>query len=130
MKKRKKEKVKSRPDVQDSDRSSIGARLRTVREYLGLSQEQVAETLDVPRSAISLMESGKRGVDILELKNLAELYGYPVTHSTNASPEPTSVNDDVQHLARAAAKLTPSDLEELRLFASFLERRKESKEQS
>ena len=40
----------------------MGSRLRKAREYLGLSQEFVATQIGIPRQAVYLMESGKRGV--------------------------------------------------------------------
>ena len=46
------------PDDKDDDRKTLGERLREAREYLGFSQDQVATFLGVPRSALSLMETG------------------------------------------------------------------------
>ena len=43
----------------DDDRRIMSERLRKAREYLGFSQEEVAGYLDVPRSALSLMERGQ-----------------------------------------------------------------------
>jgi len=103
------------------DRKSLGARLREAREYLGLSQDEVAKGVGVPRSAISLIENGQRKVDALELKKLAELYQRPAadfTGDTDVIDAP--VPEMVQHLARAAAKLTETDRAELLRFAEFL----------
>ena len=58
----------------NDDRQSLGARLREAREYLGLSQDEVARVVSLPRPAVSLIESGQRKVDALELKKFAELY--------------------------------------------------------
>lgn len=60
------------------DPHTLGARLRQARENRGLSQQKVAEALQVPRPAISLMESGERAVTTLELSRLADLYGRDV----------------------------------------------------
>ncbi len=103
------------------DRKSLGAKLREAREYLGLSQDEVARAVGITRSAISLLESGQRKVDALELKKLAEMYQRPVAEFTGDvdvidSPMP----ETVQHLARAAAKLTEADRAELLRFAEFL----------
>jgi len=107
-----------------TDRKELGAKLREAREYLGLSQDEVAKAVGMTRSAISLIESGQRGTDALELKKLAELYQRPVVDFTGATdlidaPMP----ETVQHLARAAAKLTESDRAELLRFAEFLNAR-------
>jgi transcriptional regulator with XRE-family HTH domain len=116
------------PDVKDDDRKTLGERLREAREYLGFSQEEVATFLGVSRSALSLMESGQRKVDALELKKLAGLYKRPVGYFTGEEAEETSFGSDVKHLARKVAELAPDDREELARFADFLRARKQKKE--
>src|SRR5438105_1519930 len=91
-----------RPDVKENDRKTMGDRLRTAREYLGFSQEEVADYLGVSRSALSNIETGSRKVDALELKKLASLYKRPVTYFTGEEGEEPSFSDDVAHLARKA----------------------------
>lgn len=110
-------------DTDGVDRQKLGARLREAREYLRLSQDEVARALDVPRSAISLMEAGQRKVDAIELKRLAEIYQRPIAFFTGEAGEPAPVPETVQHLARTAAKLTDRDREELLAFAQFLQTR-------
>jgi transcriptional regulator with XRE-family HTH domain len=117
-----------RTDDKDDDRKSLGERLREAREYLGFSQDQVATFLGVPRSALSLMETGQRKVDALELKKLAGLYKRPVGHFTGEEDEDVSVGADVKHLARKVSELSPDDREELARFADFLRARKQKKE--
>ena len=75
------------PDPGDEDRKALGERLREAREYLGFSQDQVATFLGVPRSALSLMETGQRKVEALELKKLAGLYKRPVGYFTGEEEE-------------------------------------------
>ena len=110
-------------DTDGVDRQALGARLREAREYLRLSQDEVARALDVPRTAISLMEAGQRKVDAIELKRLAEIYQRPIAFFTGEAGDPAPVPETVQHLARAAAKLTDRDREELLAFAQFLQTR-------
>ena len=105
------------------DRLTLGARLREAREYLRLSQDEVARALDVPRSAVSMMETGQRKVDAIELKRLAEVYQRPIAFFTGEVGDPAPMPEAVQHLARAAAKLTDRDREELLAFAQFLQTR-------
>ncbi|WP_437661310.1 helix-turn-helix domain-containing protein [Sorangium sp. So ce1182] len=105
----------------DDDRKKLGQRLREAREYLGLSQEDVAKALNLTRSAISLIESGQRRLDALELKRFAEVYQRPVSELAGdveiSAYAPTPV---LAHLARAAQKLTDADRAELLRFAEFL----------
>ena len=64
-----KEQAKSSDD-ENVDRQKLGARLREAREYLGLSQDEVAKYLNIPRTALSHIESGQRRIDALELKKV------------------------------------------------------------
>ena len=114
-------------DDKDGDRKALGERLREAREYLGFSQDQVATFLGVSRSALSLMETGQRKVDALELKKLAGLYKRPVAFFTGEEAEDVSFGTDVKHLARQVSELSPDDREELGRFADFLRARKQKK---
>jgi len=80
-------KAKSAKD-EKVDRQRLGARLREAREYLGLSQDEVAKYLSIPRTALSHIESGQRGVDALELKKMAQLYKQPVVYFTEKANRP------------------------------------------
>jgi transcriptional regulator with XRE-family HTH domain len=117
-----------RSGPQDVDRQLLGTRLREAREYLELSQDEVARLLDVPRTAISLMEAGQRKVEAIELKKLAEIYQRPIGYFTGEAGGATApVPEAVQHLARTAAKLSDRDREELLQFARFLQARQPSR---
>jgi len=111
-------------DDKEEDRKALGERLREAREYLGFSQDQVATHLGISRSALSLMETGQRKVDALELKKLATLYKRPVGHFTGEVAEDFTFGADVKHLARQVSELSPDDREELGRFADFLRARK------
>jgi len=102
----------------NKDRIILGKRIRETREYIGLTQQQVAETLSVPRSAISGIETGKRKVTAEELNSLANLFKHPVSHFLGEEPD---VPDDVAVLARTAENLSENDRKELIRFAKFLE---------
>lgn len=106
------------------DRKSLGARLREARLYRGFSQEEVAKYVGVSRSSISLMESGSRKVDTLELQKFAELYASRIDDLVYDEPPPAGDTKGITMVARAAAKLSPSDQEEVLRFAEFLQARK------
>jgi transcriptional regulator with XRE-family HTH domain len=112
------------------DRKSLGVRLREAREYLGLSQDEVAKAVDLPRSAVSLIENGQRKIDALELKKFAELYQRPVGEFTGDVEATAPLQASVQYLARAAAKLTEADQAELIRFAEFLSTKTAASRQS
>ena len=57
------------------DTQRLASRLRSARLSAGVSQEQAANELGLPRPAISLIESGNRNVSAIEITKLARLYG-------------------------------------------------------
>jgi transcriptional regulator with XRE-family HTH domain len=113
----------------DADRQMLGERLKEAREYVGLKQEDVAKKLGIPRSALSNIEAGSRKVDAIELAQLAKLYQRPVAWFTGEDSNGAShkMLEEVTHLARAAATLSPQDRAELARFADFLKSRARTK---
>ena len=112
------------PDGDAEERAKLATKLREAREYLGLSQDQVAQHIGIPRSALSNIESGRRKVEAVELARLATLYRRPIAHFTGEVLPPSgALPPDVEHLARAASKLTSKDRDELARFADFLSAR-------
>ncbi|MET4043103.1 transcriptional regulator with XRE-family HTH domain [Bradyrhizobium sp. RT6a] len=107
----------------DAERRRIGERLRQAREYLGLSQDEVARHLAVTRTAITGIETGQRRVEALELKKLSELYKQPSSYFSGEDEFASALPVDVAHLARKAAKLSSKDREELGRFAEYLRAR-------
>lgn len=108
------------------DKRLLAERLREAREYVGLSQEEVAKHLGVPRTAVTNMEMGQRKVDALELKKLAGLYKRPVGYFTGESEVGRDLPNDVAVLARAASSLSARDREELARFAEYLRARSQA----
>ena len=53
----------------------LGQRLKSAREVIGLTSQQVADDVALTRVAISQIESGHRAVSSLELMRLSRLYG-------------------------------------------------------
>lgn len=105
----------------DEDYVAMGARLREAREFLGLSQEVVAESLSVPRASVSAMESGRRKVSSLELRDLARLYKRPIEFFLNDEGSSEVAEDEtVKALFRATRNLTQDDKEQVVRFAEFL----------
>ena len=114
----------------EEERAALGARLRKVRRYLELSQLEVAQHLQLPRSALSHIENGRRGLDALELKRLAGLYQYPVSYFTGEVNPAEGLEEALEPLLQTAADLSRNDREEVRHFAEYLRARKEYDESS
>lgn len=100
----------------------IGDRLRRAREYLELKQEEAAEAVGLARSALSLIENGRRKVDAVELSRFAQVYGQSIEALTGVAEIPP-LPESVQALARAATELSAEDRDELLRFAEFLQTR-------
>ena len=106
----------------DREQARLGAKLREAREYLGLSQEFVAEQLAIPRASISAIETGKRKVSSLELRDLARVYKRPVSYFLGAeSEDPEELEDEtVVALYRTTRSLNQEDRRQVLRFAQFL----------
>ena len=102
---------------EDARRARLAERLREVREYLGLSQQFVADNTRIPRVAISEIENGKRRVEALELEAFAAIYKHPVSYFLEGALEQPEA---IRALAREAQGLTDKDREEVLRFAQFL----------
>ena len=57
----------------DVENKLIGERLRKLRRNLGLSQEEVAEFVGIPRPSVSLIEQGKRDINVTELLKFCQV---------------------------------------------------------
>ena len=95
--------------------------LRETREYLGLSQQFVADRVALSRTAVSEIELGRREVKATELKRFAELYRYPVGYFLGEQPEPEA-DASIVALARVANGLSDADRQEVLRYAEFLRR--------
>jgi transcriptional regulator with XRE-family HTH domain len=100
---------------------ALGERLRESREFLGLSQQEVADLLEVTRPAITNIETGKRKVSTLELREFARLYRKPYEWLIGEATDPTPTEDELTlALYRTSSELSERDREQLLRFAQFL----------
>ena len=110
--------TKTQSEPETPEPVELGRRLREAREYLGLSQEQVADHLGIPRPSVSTIEAGKRRITFLELKRLAALYRRPLDYFSDDVPASTDETTDA--LFRTAQELSTADREQVLRFAQFL----------
>lgn len=61
-------------------------KLKQARLDADLKQSQVAKIINLPISAISLMEAGERKVDIFELFELSKIYQKDIQYFINEAP--------------------------------------------
>jgi transcriptional regulator with XRE-family HTH domain len=108
-------------EATDEAYATMGSRLREAREFLGLSQEVVAEVLQIPRASVSAIESGRRKVSSLELRDLARLYKRPLEYFYDDAERADDEDDETaQALFRATRNLTEDDKAQVLRFAEFL----------
>lgn len=112
---------------QDDDRKKIAQKLKEMREYLSLSQDEVSQLVNIPRPAVSLIESGERKVEVSELMRFADAYHCTLDQLTGSDDGGGKVKSEAAFLAKAVAKLTETDREELLRFAEFLSNRNRGK---
>ncbi len=56
------------------NKKSLGHKIKTLREFENMSQEDLAQKIGLSRVAISQIEQGNRSVDFLELAKIAEVF--------------------------------------------------------
>lgn len=92
-------------------RRELAARIAEARERAGVSQLEVAERLDLPRSAISKMENGEQRVESLVLAAMARLYGVPIASLLADGDEVKAARDELpaEALLRSAGDVAAED---------------------
>ncbi len=77
----------------------LGKRLRLARERTGFTQAQAADEIEIARTTLVAIESGKRRVRMEELRRLAQSYG----ESVNALMRPEAAHVDILPRFRRSA---------------------------
>ena len=98
---------------------AIGKNLRNARKSIGMTQAEVSSVLGMSRSAVSLMESGKRQVNSSELARLANLYHKTVSELLD--PKAVSTPDGFAMLFRAE-EISKEDRVQMVEFADLCKR--------
>lgn len=89
---------------------SCGKKLKAVREFLGLTQDQVASTLNLTRNIIVNIENDKRSIKADELYNFSKLYGITMEEIVSDEKE-IDMNDRM--FARGFDSLSEKDKQEI-----------------
>jgi transcriptional regulator with XRE-family HTH domain len=103
------------------DNAYLINRLRGAREFLQLSQTEVAARTSIRRSALSEIECGRRAITVAELKSLSFFYRLPVAYFIDEfNPEELAGATATRPFQAALADLNPNDQDYLLQFALFL----------
>lgn len=90
------------------ENAEIGARVRTIRQGAGLTQEQFSEKIDVTAAYISELERGMVGISVSKVKQIALEFGVSCDEIIMGS----SHSNDVSRIAEKLKHL-PSDQADL-----------------
>lgn len=96
--------------MQELNYKKIGERLRKLRKYMGLTQEQVADILGLGRDAILRIEKGDRKIDLQELIDFSKLYSISMDELT---AEEHTINSNDIAFARGFKELSEKDKREI-----------------
>jgi transcriptional regulator with XRE-family HTH domain len=69
-------KVMSQLIPRESRPERVGPRITAMRETLGLSKAQLADSIELDRSTLSKVEKAATGLDIAHGERIAALYGF------------------------------------------------------
>ncbi|GAA2623789.1 helix-turn-helix domain-containing protein [Streptomyces vastus] len=122
-------KAPSHTDTDIDQRARLGQRLKATREYLGLSQQQVAERTGIVRSAVSDIERGVRKVEVMELQKLARLYRLPASYFLDEEETADAGEHAFAGLPRTARPLSEGDRIEVAKFIQYLQARRQAEEE-
>ena len=89
---------------------NTGEKLRAAREFLGLTQEQVASALDMTRNMIVNIENNNRTIKSDELYKFSKLYGISMEEIVSNEKE---INLNVPLFARGFETLSDKDQQEI-----------------
>ena len=87
-----------------------GEKLKAAREFLGLTQEQVATTLNMTRNMIVNIENNNRAIKSDELYKFSKLYGISMEEIVSDEKE---IDMNVPIFARGFESLSKKDQQEI-----------------
>ena len=97
---------------ENNDRDKIAERLKNARILSGLSQENAAKLMNLPRPAISEIESGKRKVSAEEIIMFSKVYKVDVSWLLHKDEENVETAE-IRIAARELSKMKQEDRNKL-----------------
>ena len=95
--------------------NAIGNRISRRRKQLGLTQEQVAEKIDVSVQMVSNLERGNKAIKIENLLKISKI----LKISTDYILTGNQTSKDCSEISKKIEKLSPNDLEMINLLIDF-----------
>ena len=107
--------------------TELAKRLRSYRNFKHLTQKDVAAHLNVPHSAISDIENGKRDITVSELKVFSNLYGRSVEEIMSGKKYDYY---NIANIARLLTELPDDDLKEIMFIIEYKRKRNEERQKN
>ncbi len=93
------------------DQQKIGTFLKTLRNEKGLTQEELAEILNVSSRSISRWENGKNFPDISLLIQLADLYDFEILEIIDGERKSETMKEETREVAEKLSDYAEADKE-------------------
>ena len=91
----------------------IGAFLRTLRTEKGLTQEQLAEKLNVAGRTVSRWETGSNMPDLSIIVELADYYDVDIRELLNGERKSENMNEDLKETLEMVSEYTAAEKQKL-----------------
>lgn len=101
---------------------NLNIKLKNARLYLNLTQEDVAELMNLNRTSIINIENGTRKITAEELAKFSKIYGWSMEELMEEEP----ANNMVQMFARTFNELSDKDQQEILNLIKFKKMYKEN----
>ena len=95
-------------------RKIIACRIALARERAGLTQNQLAKLLKIPRPSVAEIESGKRKVSAEELISMSDIFEVDINWlAGKGESKNDEQRDKIQLAARNISSLKPEDIDKI-----------------
>ncbi len=95
-------------------RKIIACRIGLARERAGLTQNQLAKLLKIPRPSVAEIESGKRKVSAEELISMSDIFEVDINWlAGKGESKNDEQRDKIQLAARNISSLKPEDIDKI-----------------
>ena len=109
--------------MNNETKQKIGANIRARREQLGLSQEQLAQSVGKQTATyIAFIEKGERNITMVDLMSLAKQLS--TTVASLIGEEKNGKDPSVVEVLRATKELNKTDRQKVEDFFNFIKKQK------
>ena len=103
------------------DQKKVGSFLKELRKEKGITQEMLAEQLNVSGRTVSRWETGSNMPDISLLIELAEIYDVSIPEIVNGERKSENMNEEVKEVAQTLSTYANAEKENLTINDNILD---------